>query len=80
MFKHLIGVLSLLSIMAINAAFADTEVKTYTKKDGTVVKGYTRKAKVKAAPEMIEVKSYKRKDGTVVKGYTKEKLVKTSAN
>ncbi|MBK9204723.1 MAG: hypothetical protein IPL73_20275 [Candidatus Obscuribacter sp.] len=57
MFKHLIGVLSLLSIMAINAAFADTEVKTYTKKDGTVVKSYTRKAKVKAAPEMIEVKS-----------------------
>ncbi|MBK7749613.1 MAG: hypothetical protein IPP57_04240 [Candidatus Obscuribacter sp.] len=79
MFKHLIGVLSLLSIMAINAAFADTEVKTYTKKDGTVVKSYTRKAKVKAAPEMIEVKSYKRKDGTVVKGYTKEKLVKSSA-
>lgn len=80
MFKHLISTLSLLAIMASSAAYADTEVKSYTKKDGTVVKGYTRKAKAKSAPEMIEVKSYRRKDGTVVKGYTKEKLVKTSGN
>ena len=78
MFKNTIGVLAVLAIMTVNAALADSEVKSYTKKDGTVVKGYTRKAK--AAPEMVEVKSYKRKDGTVVKGYTKEKLVKTAGN
>jgi len=52
----------------------DTEkiqVKGYTKKDGTEVKGYVRSKSSKG--EKIEVKGYTKKDGTVVKGYIKTK-------
>jgi hypothetical protein len=59
----------------------DVQVKGYTRKDGTVVKGYTREAKGKQgkSAEKIEVKEYTRKDGTVVKGYTRTKVEKKSA-
>ena len=55
-----------------------TEVKSYTKKDGTVVKGYTRTKKTDAAPETTEVKGYTKKDGTVVKGYSRKKATKSN--
>jgi hypothetical protein len=52
------------------------QVKGYTKKNGTVVQGYTREVKGKSAPEMVEVKGYTKKNGTVVKGYTRRKASK----
>jgi hypothetical protein len=56
---------------------ADTkEVKSYTRKDGTVVKGYTRKKSAKDA-DTEKIASYTKKDGTVVKGYTRKKVKKT---
>jgi hypothetical protein len=48
----------------------DVQVKGYTKKDGTVVKGYTKNVK---DPDTVQVKGYTKKDGTVVKGYTRKK-------
>ena len=77
-------VLSLLFAAAsANMAMAkDTQVKGYTKKDGTVVAGYTKHSEtVKSKTETkdskgkdtIEVKGYTKKDGTVVKGYTRKK-------
>ena len=50
----------------------EVQVKGYTKKDGTVVKGYTKNVKDKDA-DTVQVKGYTKKDGTVVKGYTRKK-------
>jgi len=49
-----------------------TQVKSYTKKDGTVVAGYSRKKKG-AADDTQQVKGYTKKDGTVVAGYSRKK-------
>ncbi len=53
----------------------DVQVKGYTRKDGTVVQGYTRHVKDKSEKpsETVEIKSYTRKDGKVVKGYNRKK-------
>jgi len=48
----------------------EVQVKGYTKKDGTVVKGYTKAVK---DPDTVQVKGYTKKDGTVVKDYTRRK-------
>lgn len=60
------------------AGASKTQVKSYTRKDGTVVKGHTRSSKAAKAPETTEVKGYTRKDGTVVKGYTRKKSSKSA--
>lgn len=57
-----------------------TQVKGYTKKNGTVVKGYTRSSKSTKAPETTEVKGYTKKNGTAVKGYTRKKSSKGTAS
>jgi hypothetical protein len=62
----------LLSIASVSAKAV--QVKGYTKKDGTVVKGYTRTVKDK---DTVKVKGYTKKDGTVVEGYTRKKPAKT---
>jgi hypothetical protein len=62
------------------AAATNTQhVKGYTKKNGTVVQGYTRTAISKSAKaaDTTEVKGYTKKDGTVVKGYTRKKSSKS---
>jgi hypothetical protein len=61
-----------------NSATNTQQVKGYTKKNGTVVAGYTRKASTKAEkqPETTQVKGYTKKNGTVVQGYTKKKTSK----
>ncbi len=56
-----------------------TEVKSYTKKDGTVVKGYTRK-KAGADSDVQKVSGYTKKDGTVVQGYSRKRLQKRANN
>ena len=53
------------------------EVKGYTKKDGTVVKGYSRTKKSKAEADTVEVKGYTKKDGTKVAGYTRKRQTRT---
>ena len=53
----------------------DVEVKGYTKKDGTVVKGYTKTVKDK---DKTQVKGYTKKDGTVVSGYSRKKAKSTA--
>jgi hypothetical protein len=57
-----------------------TEVKGYTRADGTKVKGYTRTKKT-AAPtaDTQQVKGYRKADGTVVKGYTRKKATKSTS-
>jgi len=58
----------------------EVQVKGYTKKDGTVVKGYTRQVKDKnEKSDTVEVKGYTKKNGTVVKGYTRKKTEKPSS-
>ncbi len=60
-----------LTFATASGAFAkDVQVKGYTKKDGTTVKGYTKHVK---DPDTVQVKGYTKKDGTVVKGYTRKK-------
>ncbi len=54
---------------------AKTEVKGYTKKNGQVVKGYTRSktgASAGDSGKTVHVKGYTKKNGTVVKGYTRK--------
>jgi outer membrane scaffolding protein for murein synthesis (MipA/OmpV family) len=53
-----------------------TKVSGYTKKDGTVVKGYERKKKSDDASDMQQVKGYTKKDGTKVAGYSRKKSSK----
>jgi hypothetical protein len=61
----------LISLVTVSGVMAkDVQVKSYTKKDGTVVKGYTKTVK---DPDTVQVKGYTKKDGTVVKGYTRKK-------
>jgi hypothetical protein len=61
----------ILSFTTISGAMAkEVQVKGYTKKDGTVVKGYTKNVK---DADTVQVKGYTKKDGTVVKGYTRKK-------
>jgi hypothetical protein len=67
--------LAILSVVIALATVSSTlakevQVKGYTKKDGTVVKGYTKTVK---DPNKVQVKGYTKKDGTVVKGYTRTK-------
>ena len=87
--KQLTLVVMLLSLLFVHAsAFAKdsqsdsntTQVKGYTKKDGTVVKGYTRTKKTKTAADTQQVKGYTKKDGTVVAGYTKKKPAKSTTS
>ncbi len=59
-----------LMVFATAAQAKDVQVKGYTKKDGTVVAGYTKTVK---DPETTKVKGYTKKDGTVVKGYERKK-------
>jgi len=58
------------------AADDTVKVSGYTKKDGTVVKGYERKKKADAPSDTQEVKGYTKKDGTKVAGYTRKKSSK----
>jgi len=77
--KYFLILLLVFSIISVQALFAkDIQVKGYTKKDGTVVKGYTRHVKDSEAKksDTVEVKGYTKKDGTVVKGYTRKKTEK----
>jgi len=61
----------LISVATISGVIAkDVQVKGYTKKDGTVVKGYKKTVK---ESDSVQVKGYTKKDGTVVKGYTRKK-------
>jgi len=61
----------ILSLVTVSGVYAkDVPVKGYTKKDGTVVKPYTKTVK---DPDTVQVKGYTKKDGTVVKGYTRKK-------
>jgi hypothetical protein len=63
----------ILSVITISGAIAkEVQVKGYTKKDGTVVKGYSKNVKDKDA-DTVQVKGYTKKDGTVVKGYARKK-------
>ena len=73
--------LLLISIASVQPTLAkEIQVKGYTKKDGTVVKGYTRQVKEKGdKTDTNEVKGYTKKDGTVVKGYTRKKTEKSSS-
>ncbi len=67
--------LACLGLITTCGAFAkDVQVKSYTKKDGTVVKGYTKSVK---DPDTVKVKGYTKKDGTVVAGYERKKAAKT---
>jgi hypothetical protein len=89
--KQIAFVVMLVSVLCLNvSAFAKdtqtsttdsntTQVKSYTKKDGTVVKGYTRTKKTKTADDTQQVKGYTKKDGTVVAGYTKKKAAKSTS-
>ena len=67
-----LAILSILIALATitGATAKEVQVKGYTKKDGTVVKGYTKNVK---DADTVQVKGYTRKDGTVVKGYTRKK-------
>jgi len=88
--KITLFVMALLSVFVINlsdASFAKdsqkdasttTEVKGYTKKDGTQVKGYTRTKNAKADSDTQQVSGYTRKDGTKVAGYTRKKATKST--
>lgn len=52
----------------------EVKVKSYTKKDGTVVAGYTKTVKDKDSDsDTVKVKAYTKKDGTKVEGYTRKK-------
>lgn len=67
--KLLLTTLSLLLFASATQA-KDVQVKGYTKKDGTVVAGYTKTIR---EPETTKVKGYTKKDGTIVKGYERKK-------
>jgi hypothetical protein len=61
----------IITLVTISGVMAkDVQVKGYTKKDGTVVKPYTKTVK---DADTVQVKGYTKKDGTVVKGYTRRK-------
>jgi len=57
-----------------------TQVKSYTKKNGTTVQAYTRKKKgaTAAAVDTTEVKAYTKKNGTKVEAYTRKKSSKST--
>ena len=87
--KQIAFVVVLVSVLFLNiSAFAKdtqsdsntTQVKSYTKKDGSVVKGYSRTKKTKTAADTMQVKGYTKKDGTVVAGYTKKKTTKSTTS
>lgn len=64
------------STLSAVATAADTiKVKSYTKKDGTVVQGYTRTKTSKDEGDVTKVKGYTKADGTKVAGYTRKKKV-----
>lgn len=58
----------LLSICVADAR--EVKVKSYTKKDGTKVAGYTKTVK---NSDTIKVAGYTKKDGTKVKAYTRKR-------
>ena len=55
-----------------------TEVKSYTRKNGTQVKAYTRKKKDAAATDTTQVKGYTKANGTKVESYTRKKATKST--
>jgi hypothetical protein len=55
----------------------EVTVKSYTKKDGTKVSGYTKTVK---DTDTVKVDGYTKKDGTKVKSYTRKKTTKTKTN
>ncbi len=64
-------IIAVLMLATITGAFArEVKVKSYTKKDGTKVEGYTKTVKDK---DTVEVAGYTKKDGTKVAGYTRKK-------
>lgn len=71
-----LAVAALLAVGMVAAAVAkDVQVKSYTRKDGTVVAGHTRHI---SEPDTQKVKAYTRKDGTVVQAYERKKSAKVS--
>ena len=77
MFTIVIGLI----VTTAGALAEKQQVKGYTKKNGTVVKGYTRTKKTAApAADTQQVKGYTTKDGTVVAGYTRKKAAAKSTS
>lgn len=73
--KAVLTALASIMVFMTAAEAKKVDVKGYTKKDGTVVAGYTKEVK---DPDTVKVKGYTKKDGTKVKGYTRKKNEKTA--
>lgn len=71
--KALMLVLSTLILFATASDAREVKVKSYTKKDGTKVSGYTKTVK---EYDTVKVSGYTKKDGTKVKSHTRKRSTK----
>ncbi len=71
MMKRILMLLTMIVGLSLPSSFAkEVQVSGYTKKDGTVVAGYSKTVK---DSNTTKVAGYTKKDGTKVKGYTRKK-------